>query len=434
MYIKPNIITTYYKINNTIGFEKTKDVFNLFFEISENTSYYATIYSYNGSGSQTNYKIDGTVPSASVLTNSGGGGGASTDLFISEYIEGTSNNKAIEIYNGTASAINLAASGYKLEFYFNGSSSIGTTINLTGTVASEDVFIVANSLADTAVLNKANQISNASFYNGDDALILKKGNTILDVIGQIGLDPGSEWGTGLISTADNTLRRLQTITHGDTNPSDVFNPSAEWYGYSTDTFNGLGYFLDPLPVELTSFSAATIGSTVKLSWQTATEINNYGFEIERRAPSAEHQAWEKIGFVEGSGNSNSPKDYSFVDDKVSTGKYSYRLKQIDNDGQFEYSKTINIDFNSVKKFELSQNYPNPFNPTTTIRYNLSEAGKVKLTLFNILGQEIRTLVNELKESGVHTINFNASDLNSGMYIYKIESGSFTQTRKMMLVK
>ena len=107
-----------------------------------------------------------------------------------------------------------------------------------------------------------------------------------------------------------------------------------------------------------------------LNWETATELNNYGFEVERLVLSAERQAWDKIGFVNGNGNSNSPKDYSFVDDKVSAGKYSYRLKQIDNDGQFEYSKTINVDFNGVKKFELSQNYPNPFNPTTTIRFNL----------------------------------------------------------------
>ena len=119
---------------------------------------------------------------------------------------------------------------------------------------------------------------------------------------------------------------------------------------------------------------------------------------------------------------------------VTAGKYSYRLKQIDNDGQFEYSKTIEVDFGSPKKFELSQNYPNPFNPATTIRFNLTEAGNVKLTLFNILGQELKTLVNEFKESGVHTINFDASELNSGMYIYKIEAGTFVQTRKMTLVK
>ena len=190
----------------------------------------------------------------------------------------------------------------------------------------------------------------------------------------------------------------------------------------------------PLPVELSSFSAATIGSTVKLNWQTATEVNNYGFDVERYALSAERQAWEKIGFVNGNGNSNSPKTYFYEDKNVAAGKYSYRLKQIDNDGQFEYSKAIEVDLGAPKKFELSQNYPNPFNPITTIRFNLPEAGNVKLTLFNILGQEIKTLVNEFKESGVHTINFDASELNSGMYIYKIEAGTYIQTRKMTLVK
>ncbi len=197
----------------------------------------------------------------------------------------------------------------------------------------------------------------------------------------------------------------------------------------------------PLPVELSSFSASIASNNVKLRWETETEVNNYGFEIHRQIHTSTPLSvtgWEKIGFVNGNGNSNSPKSYSFVDDKVSSGKYSYKLKQIDNDGQFEYSKAIEVDFGAPKKFELSQNYPNPFNPATTIRYNLPEAGMVKLTLFNILGQELRTLVNEFKEAGVHTINFSATggaiELNSGMYIYKIEAGNFVQTRKMTLVK
>ncbi len=200
--------------------------------------------------------------------------------------------------------------------------------------------------------------------------------------------------------------------------------------------------LSVLPVELTTFSAITIGSIVKLSWNTATEINNYGFEVERNTPlnplsrgeAEDRGVWEKIGFVSGNGNSNSPKSYSFVDDNVTAGKYSYRLKQIDNDGQFEYSKTVEVNLSAPKKFELSQNYPNPFNPATTISYNIPEATNVKLTIFNILGQEIRTLVNEFKEAGVHTVNFNASELNSGLYIYKIEAGTFNQTRKMTLIK
>ena len=152
-------------------------------------------------------------------------------------------------------------------------------------------------------------------------------------------------------------------------------------------------------------------------------------------------SWEKIGFVNGNGNSNSPKSYSFLDESISpgkpayrTGRYSYRLKQIDNDGTFEFSKTIEVDLGIPTDFQLSQNYPNPFNPSTTINYNLPEAANVKLIIYNILGQEIKTLVNEFKEAGVHTINFNASELNSGLYIYKIEAGSFTQTRKMTLIK
>ncbi|MBE0539369.1 MAG: DUF2341 domain-containing protein [Ignavibacterium sp.] len=193
---------------------------------------------------------------------------------------------------------------------------------------------------------------------------------------------------------------------------------------------------DPLPVELSSFSTSIIGSSVKLNWRTETEVNNYGFEIERKVGSGQSSVgnYEKIGFVNGNGNSNSPKSYSFEDNALTPGKYSYRLKQIDNDGQFEYSKTIEVDFNSPKIFELSQNYPNPFNPKTTIRFSIPEAGNVKISLYNPLGQEVSTILNEVRESGTHIVNFDASELNSGMYIYKLESGSFIQTRKMILLK
>lgn len=199
------------------------------------------------------------------------------------------------------------------------------------------------------------------------------------------------------------------------------------YGLQTTDFD----FGGNLPVELTSFSATKIGKDIKLTWSTSTEINNFGFEIERSVFKGE---WNKIGFVNGNGNSNSPKNYSFVDDKTSTGRYSYRLKQIDNDGQFEYSKVIEIDVSGVKEYELTQNYPNPFNPTTTIQYILPQTGMVRLTLYNVLGEEIRTLVNEIKDAGTHTVNINADNLNSGIYIYRIESGSFVQSRKMTIIK
>ncbi|MBK7632122.1 MAG: endonuclease [Ignavibacteriales bacterium] len=404
--------------------------------LTASTNYYFKIYSYNENPGQLNYKTDGVVPTLTVQTEANSGGGNYTDLIISEYVEGSSNNKAIEIFNGTDKSIDLVANSYKLEYYFNGATTASTTINLIGTLAVGNVFVVADASSVQAIINAANQTSSSSFFNGNDAVVVKKGNTIVDVIGQVGYDPGTQWGTGTITTLNHTLRRKITVTQGDTNPSNVFDPAIEWDGYANDTFNGLGQYEGNLPVELTSFSGRVIGKSVMLNWETATELNNYGFNIERAVISngERNLSWEKIGFVNGNGNSNSPKDYSFVDDNISSGRYSYRLKQIDNDGQFEYSKIIEVDMNGVKKFELSQNYPNPFNPSTTIRFSLPEAGNVKLTLFNILGQEVRTLINEYKESGVHTINFEASELNSGMYIYKIEAGSFTQTKKMTLVK
>jgi hypothetical protein len=193
---------------------------------------------------------------------------------------------------------------------------------------------------------------------------------------------------------------------------------------------------NPLPVELNSFSALVIGSKVKLNWKTETEVSNYGFDVERKVGSRLSEAgnFEKIGFVEGNGNSNSPKYYSFEDNNLTAGKYSYRLKQIDTDGQFEYSKVIEINLDRPMKYELSQNYPNPFNPVTTIQFSIPEAGDVKLVVYNVLGEQVAELVNENKEAGVHTINFNAAELNSGLYIYKLTAGNFRAVKKLMLVK
>lgn len=191
-----------------------------------------------------------------------------------------------------------------------------------------------------------------------------------------------------------------------------------------------------LPVELSSFSAVIVNSGIKLNWRTETEVNNYGFEVERQVGSRQSAVgnWEMIGFVEGHGNSNSPKEYSFIDDNVLSGKYAYRLKQIDNDGTYEFSKVIEIDVDAPLGYELSQNYPNPFNPATTIRYSLPETGKVKLAIYDVLGQEVKTLVDEIKEAGVHTISFNASNLNSGIYFYKLEADNFVNIKKMSLIK
>ncbi|HSB09210.1 MAG TPA: Ig-like domain-containing protein [Blastocatellia bacterium] len=165
---------------------------------------------------------------------------ATTELFFSEYIEGSSNNKALEIYNGKGAAVNLATEGYNIQMFFNGSATAGLTINLTGTVADGDVYVVAQSAASPTILAQADQTNGSGWFNGDDAVVLRKGTTVIDVIGQVGFDPGTEWGSGLTSTADNTLRRKSSVCAGDANGGDAFDPTVEWDGFATDTFDGLG--------------------------------------------------------------------------------------------------------------------------------------------------------------------------------------------------
>jgi uncharacterized repeat protein (TIGR01451 family) len=166
-----------------------------------------------------------------------------TDVFISEYIEGSSNNKAIEIYNGTSGAVDLAAGQYQLEYYFNGAGTPALTIVLSGTVTAGDVYVVAHGSANATILAAADQTNSSGWFNGDDAIVLRKSGAagpIVDSVGQLGTDPGTEWGTGLLSTADNTLRRLPGICAGDTTAGDAFDPALQWDGFALDTAGGLG--------------------------------------------------------------------------------------------------------------------------------------------------------------------------------------------------
>jgi hypothetical protein len=192
----------------------------------------------------------------------------------------------------------------------------------------------------------------------------------------------------------------------------------------------------PLPVELSSFTASANQNSVNLKWQTATEVNNYGFEVERtsKVNSQTSNSWEKIGFVAGNGNSNSPKEYSFVDKSPIGGtKFQYRLKQIDNDGQFKYTDLVEVQLVPAQ-FELSQNYPNPFNPSTKISYTLPVDSKVSIKVYDILGKLVETLVDEQRVAGYYQEIFNAKNLSSGVYFYNITAGKFNQTRKMMIMK
>lgn len=187
-----------------------------------------------------------------------------------------------------------------------------------------------------------------------------------------------------------------------------------------------------LPVELTHFSSSVNNKKVELSWETATETNDYGFQIERQFENNTY--WSVIGFVKGNGNSYSPKIYSFSDLPSLSATYKYRLKQVDLNGNYKYSSEIEVVYNNVTNFSLDQNFPNPFNPSTTISYQLSAEGLVSIKVYDVLGKEIVTLVNEVKQSGLHEVDFNASGYGSGIYLYKMTGNNFSQTHKMIVLK
>jgi len=198
-----------------------------------------------------------------------------------------------------------------------------------------------------------------------------------------------------------------------------------------------------VPVELTTFNAIAEGNNVTLSWETATESNNNGFEVERtvvnnsaNTASPENLNWEKIGFVEGKGTSSQSNIYKFSDDiSALTGQtIAYRLKQIDFDGTYSYSQTVEVENILPSKFELSQNYPNPFNPTTTIAYQLPFDSKVELKVYDLLGNLVATVVNEKQSAGSHKVKFSSSKLTSGVYFYRMTAGGFTETKKMTVLK
>jgi hypothetical protein len=188
-----------------------------------------------------------------------------------------------------------------------------------------------------------------------------------------------------------------------------------------------------IPVELSSFTATVNESDVTLDWATSTETNNQGFEILRSAQN-DNKGWQKIGYVAGYGTTTEPKAYSFVDTKLETGSYIYRLKQIDQDGTYKYSEEVNVDVEVPIEYALEQNYPNPFNPSTTIKYSIPEDGFVKLAVYNMLGEQVATLVNAQQKSGKYEINFNASNLASGIYLYRLEAQNYVSIKKMILVK
>lgn len=234
-----------------------------------------------------------------------------------------------------------------------------------------------------------------------------------------------------IATVNMKIQQPVTIAlQWDLVNSTIVNPT-----FATAASRYFGIYNGTLPVELSSFNSTVNNNNVSLKWSTASEQNNSGFDIERRS-AEENTGWTKIGFAEGYGNSTETKSYSFNDNSLNTGKYSYRLKQIDFNGNYEYFDLQNeVIIGVPSRFELSQNYPNPFNPSTKINFSVPVDSKVTLKIYDISGKLVSTLINnEFRSANYYTMDFNGANLASGTYFYSLQSGDKVDTKKMVLVK
>jgi hypothetical protein len=215
----------------------------------------------------------------------------------------------------------------------------------------------------------------------------------------------------------------------------MFNPDNTITVFVLSTNNGFGAYklLNNVPVELTSFNASAIGNNVNLSWVTATETNSSEFIVERKSSNGN---WENAGSVKAAGTSTTTRAYSLIDKNVTSGKYSYRLKQVDFDGTSTTFSAIEVEVGTPNSFDLSQNYPNPFNPSTRVNFSLPAASFVTLELYDISGQKVATILSGNFTVGYHSADIDAQKygLSSGIYIYKLSAGKFSSTKKMILMK
>ncbi|MCF8261345.1 MAG: T9SS type A sorting domain-containing protein [Melioribacteraceae bacterium] len=431
--------------------------------LSQLTEYFFKIYSYTNSDVNIDYKTDGTIQTASETTDH-------PRLFINEVRaddEGTDDAQFIELVGPAG----LDITGYKI-IHYNGAETTDTDIfsHTIGSFSIPDDGITDNGgtslgyyvLSDVGVTNSDETIP-ASLQNGPDGIVLyDSDDNILDAVAWGGAGDLADDDPGTVSIAVAAISRfyLTVLPSDEANdnslqaPNNVVGDDGSGWTSSAATPGALnsGQTSGSLevPVELISFSASVSENAVLLSWNTATEIDNYGFQVERASTgSAADKSefdWEMIGFVEGHGTTNSPQSYSFIDTKTSEGfenfegvnrTFQYRLKQIDFDGKFEYSNVVEIQLDTELKYELFDNYPNPFNPVTTIRFSLPAFDNLHTTslrIFNILGEQVAELVNSELSPGVHTVTFDANNLSSGIYFYRLETTSFSELKKMILIK
>lgn len=294
-----------------------------------------------------------------------------------------------------------------------------------------------SSALQSPFLSYVNEKYNSNSPGYSDMTIITAGNKILITINQSGLDANfinNETTYGeLICTVGIYITDVLASSQISWNimNSSMFQP--EFVLLDNQDFIVQGEPNPPLPVELISFEANSLGNKIQLKWSTDVEINNFGFEIERSLKKISSK-WDRIGFVKGANNSNNVQEYSFVDESPIGGtKFFYRLKQINTDGTYKVSNSVEAEL-TPNNFTVYQNYPNPFNPTTVIRFTLNDSKDVNVTIYDQLGQQVAELLNEKVEAGNHEVEFNADGFSSGLYFYRITAGNQSEVKKMMLLK
>jgi autotransporter-associated beta strand protein len=321
---------------------------------------------------------------------------------------------------------NTVTSSFPATLTINGSGTYsygaGTTLN-SGIISGHISLVKTGS--GKQMLGDSNTYTGLTTVSGGTLQLIRSGGNTIPATNDILINSG-----GTLQVSSNQTLHNLTLNSGGTliiDAGDTLNVGT--FINNGGTINNNGTLL---PVEMTSFTAAVQKTSALLAWSTATEVNNYGFEIERRAIA--NYTWTKVGFVAGSGTSNAPHHYSFTDAALVSGSYAYRLKQMDNNGAFKYSQEVQVAIATPEVFALNQNYPNPFNPTTVIRYQLPVTGYVSLKVYDILGREVATLVNEQKPAGSYHVAFDAHLLTSGVYFYSLQSGNFKEIKEMLLLK
>ncbi|MFH1195793.1 MAG: T9SS type A sorting domain-containing protein [bacterium] len=458
---------------NVSGRERTGGLIGLLYHAAANTS--VTISNCHVSGTISGYSQAGGLIGY-LWEDAGATGGETYNVFVNNCsvsaTVSTSNTARLGVLVGQCTGNSSTKNPRISKCFSSGSASSNNTGgNVGGLIGSFDYATISNCYSTASVSGNV----------GDDAGGGFIGSTSESDIGYCystgtvsGFGGGDEYGfMGYYNTPINVHH-----CYWDTETSGYTNAGISWgvYGKTTAEMKTISTFVDwdfdtiweivggdgtnyprlrdnpdaALPVELTTFTVKVSGSQAILNWQTATEVNNYGFEIERStnlqglADSKEDSnlgGFTSIGFVEGSGNSNSPKEYHFADNEVAAGKYSYRLKQIDIDGSYSYSNEISVETRRGEslptKFELFQNYPNPFNPVTTIKYSIPVVETpymASLRVYDILGNEVETLVNEVKEPGIYEVEFDGNKLPSGVYFYELRVDNFRSIKKLLLMK